>query len=99
MGTGTGDMIRRCRETGLPEPEFTVTDGFQIVIRRMPAPLAPAGEVTGEVAGEVTSEAARLQRALIEMTRPTKRPNLVPTWRVCREELNRAPLAHEEWKY
>jgi hypothetical protein len=24
---------------------------------------------------------------------------LMPTWRLCREELNRAPLAHEEWKY
>lgn len=23
MGTGTGDMIRRCREVGLPEPTFT----------------------------------------------------------------------------
>jgi len=27
MGTGTGDMIRRCREAGLPEPEFAVKDG------------------------------------------------------------------------
>ena len=24
---------------------------------------------------------------------------LMPTWRLCREELNRAPLAHEEWRY
>jgi len=24
---------------------------------------------------------------------------LMPTWRVVREELNRAPLAHEEWRY
>jgi predicted metal-dependent hydrolase len=24
---------------------------------------------------------------------------LMPTWRLCRAELNRAPLAHEEWKY
>jgi predicted metal-dependent hydrolase len=24
---------------------------------------------------------------------------LLPTWRVCRDELNRAPLAHEEWTY
>ena len=28
MGTGTLDMIRRCVKTGLPEPEFAVTDGF-----------------------------------------------------------------------
>lgn len=24
---------------------------------------------------------------------------LLPTWRLCREELNRTPLAHEEWEY
>jgi hypothetical protein len=24
---------------------------------------------------------------------------LMPAWRHCREELNRAPLAHEDWKY
>ena len=34
MGTGTGDMIRRCREAGLPEPEFSMSDGFVITIRR-----------------------------------------------------------------
>jgi len=34
MGTGTPDMIRRCREAGLPEPEFTVTDGFKIIVYR-----------------------------------------------------------------
>ena len=34
MGTGIGDMIRRCREAGLPEPEFAVRDGFVATIRR-----------------------------------------------------------------
>lgn len=47
MGTGTRDMIRRCQEGGLPEPEFTVSDGFVTIIRRK------SGEVTGEVTGEV----------------------------------------------
>lgn len=27
-------MIRRCRETGLPEPEFSVSDGFVITLYR-----------------------------------------------------------------
>jgi len=40
MGTGTGDMIRRCREVGLPEPQFSVSDGFVTIIRRK------AGKVT-----------------------------------------------------
>jgi len=24
---------------------------------------------------------------------------LMPSWRICRDELNRAPLAHEQWEY
>ncbi|HUM78334.1 MAG TPA: DUF4062 domain-containing protein, partial [Methanoculleus sp.] len=38
MGTGTRDMIHRCIEAGLPEPEFAVSDGFQTIIRRTLAP-------------------------------------------------------------
>ena len=34
MGTGTLDMIRRCAEAGLPEPEFAVADGFVATIQR-----------------------------------------------------------------
>ena len=37
MGTGTRDMIRRCREVGLPEPEFSVNDGFVTTLRRIGA--------------------------------------------------------------
>ncbi len=33
MGTGTGDMIARCRKAGLKEPWFTLTDGFVITLR------------------------------------------------------------------
>ncbi len=34
MGTGIGDMIRRCAEAGLPEPEFDVGSGFTVRIWR-----------------------------------------------------------------
>lgn len=34
MGTGTLDMIRRCKEAGLPEPEFKVEDMFKVIFRR-----------------------------------------------------------------
>jgi len=34
MGTGIRDMIRRCREAGLPEPQFAVTDGFVVTVQR-----------------------------------------------------------------
>ena len=50
MGTGIRDMIQKCREAGLPEPEFTVSDGFTVRIMRK------AGQVTGQVAGQVTGQ-------------------------------------------
>ncbi len=34
MGTGTLDMIRRCRDAGLPEPEFDDSGGFKTTIWR-----------------------------------------------------------------
>ena len=58
MGTGTRDMIRLCREAGLPEPQFSQSDGFVTTIRRPesgPESALTAGEVTGEVAGEVSA--------------------------------------------
>jgi ATP-dependent DNA helicase RecG len=58
MGTGTRDMIRRCREAGLPEPEFSLTDGFVVVIRRKAHPVYR--EVTGEVTRGVTGEVRKL---------------------------------------
>ena len=38
MGTGTLDMIRRCRDAGLPEPEFTDSSGFKATIWRATPP-------------------------------------------------------------
>ena len=69
MGTGTGDMINRCRSVGLDEPEFALTDGFLVTIRRKPELAFKAvggvtGEVTGEVAGEVAGEVRRLLAVL-----------------------------------
>ena len=57
MGTGTGDMIRRCREVGLPEPQFTVSDGFVTTIWRK------AGQVTGQVTGQVDPWVMRVVEA------------------------------------
>jgi ATP-dependent DNA helicase RecG len=37
MGTGTRDMIRRCKEVSLPEPEFAIADGFVTILRRLEA--------------------------------------------------------------
>ncbi|MFN7899068.1 MAG: ATP-binding protein, partial [Synechococcaceae cyanobacterium] len=52
LGTGTGDMIRRCREAGLSEPVFSLGDGFRIVLER-PTPQ-PSSSVTTEETEEET---------------------------------------------
>lgn len=56
--SGIRDMVERCRAVGLSEPQFTLTDGFVITIKRKPdlafkAVGGTTGEVTGEVAGEL----------------------------------------------
>jgi len=61
MGTGTRDMIRRCVEAGLAEPEFSLTDGFVTTVRRKVH--RATDEVAPEVAGEVAGEVARLLQA------------------------------------
>jgi ATP-dependent DNA helicase RecG len=71
MGTGTGDMIERCRNVGLAEPEFTLTDGFVILLRRKPegAFQAVGGQVTPPVTGEVTGEVAGEVKKLLLVCR------------------------------
>ena len=60
MGTGTLDMIRRCVEAGLPEPEFAVSDGFVTTVWRAVEPERVAGgaeeRVTGVVGGRPDSQ-------------------------------------------
>ena len=36
MGTGIGDMVDQCRNAGLPDPEFRLTDGFITILHRKP---------------------------------------------------------------
>lgn len=57
MGTGTGDMIYRCQEIGLPEPQFSISDGFVTTIWRKPFRDTVS---TGEVTREVTEEIKRI---------------------------------------
>lgn len=46
MGTGIVGMIQRCKNFGLPEPEFALTDGFVTTIRRRPE--LPLQTVSGQ---------------------------------------------------
>jgi hypothetical protein len=54
LATGTGGMIRRCRDAGLSEPLFAVDDGFRLTLER-PAPQAST-PVTKEETTEETQE-------------------------------------------
>ena len=58
MGTGTLDMIRRCVEAGLPEPEFAVTDGFVTTVRRAALP-GQAGGQAGHAGGQAKGQAGQ----------------------------------------
>jgi len=50
MGTGTGDMIARCKKAGLSAPRFTVTDGFKVTIPRPPGAQRMASGAGGILA-------------------------------------------------
>ena len=43
MGTGTLDMIGRCIDAGLPEPQFAVTDRFVTTVWRAPVASHSSG--------------------------------------------------------
>ena len=52
MGTGTLDMMKRCADAGLAEPEFAATDGFVTKIWRK--------VLTGQVTGQVTDDIMKI---------------------------------------
>lgn len=69
MGTGIRDMIRRCKNAGLPEPEIRMDAGsFVLTIRRKTPTRAPQleqGQVTKQVGGRLESRLeSRLGSAL-----------------------------------
>jgi len=73
LGTGTADMIRRCREAGLSEPVFSLDDGFRIALGR-PLPVHATQETTKETTQETTVETTQdTQHAGREPRRPRER--------------------------
>ena len=89
MGTGTGDMIRRCIEVGLPEPGFSISDGFMTTIwRKLRKDIRQVtGEVTGEITGEVTGE---VERVLLVLRGEMKRAEIQSALGLRHEEYFRA---------
>jgi predicted HTH transcriptional regulator len=61
MGTGTRDMIRKCREAGLAEPEFKLTDGFVATVwRPRGAAVLPDGTKRHQVGTKLAPSGTRL---------------------------------------
>ncbi len=71
MGTGTQDMIRRCREAGLREPEFAVRDGFVATIFRPQSRPESRPELKPELKPESRPESH-------PQSRPQSRPHSQP---------------------
>lgn len=72
MGTGTGDMIRQCRENGLPEPTFSYRDGFVLTIARPTKENATdLEEISGKTEGktEEKTEGKTIGRAAQRIVR------------------------------
>jgi len=66
MGTGTLDMIRRCVDAGLPEPEFAVTDGFVVTIRRPELSQRVDGELKSRQESQQESQQESRPKSLEE---------------------------------
>jgi predicted HTH transcriptional regulator len=57
MGTGTGDMIKRCRKAGLREPEFSIPGGFVATVYRKPGvAFESVSKASGQVSPEPTED-------------------------------------------
>ena len=59
MGTGTGDMIRRCRDAGLREPRFEMSDGFTLTLWRRGDGAATSGKTSGKTSVVMSGFAAK----------------------------------------
>ncbi|MBM3883575.1 MAG: DUF4062 domain-containing protein [Verrucomicrobia bacterium] len=94
MGTGTGDMIARCRRAGLPEPEFNLTDGFVTTLRRKPqgAFASVRGQATGEVVPPLARPTAGAVAGAVagEVTGEVAKLLIVCTGTLSRKELQHA---------
>jgi len=61
MGTGIRDMIQRCRDAGLPEPEIRLDSGVWVTTLRRKTPQVTdqdTPQVTPQVTAQVTAQVA-----------------------------------------
>ena len=89
MGTGTVDMIRRCADAGLPEPEFVASGGFVTTIRRAGYTAQPTGtEVREPTSGQGgTAVAGQDPEPLLGTAQETTRETRGATQETTRERI------------
>ena len=86
MGTGTVDMIRRCGEAGLPEPEFVASGGFVTIIRRAGYTAQKTGAEVREPAGR-TAVAGQDPKPLLGTTQETTQEKRAAAQETTRERI------------
>jgi len=74
MGTGIGDMIKRCRKAGLREPAFSIPGGFVATIYRKPGVALEfvskaSGQITPQVPDDQVGTKSGLSRDQVEILR------------------------------
>jgi len=100
MGTGTGDMIRRCREAGLREPRFELADGFTLTLWRIrdaseaaktsgKASGKTSGIMSGIASGKISGKIVRLMLEKPDITIPEIARRLKRTSRAIEMQINR----------
>ena len=96
MGTGTGDMIRRCQQAGLREPTFGVSDGFTLTLWRTTGSAAAAkpsgktsGILSGKMSGKMSGKIVRLIEEKSDITIPELAGRLRRTERTIERLINR----------
>ena len=93
MGTGTGDMIRRCRDAGLREPRFEMSDGFTLTLWRRGDGAATSGKtsvvMSGFAAKTIAGKIVRLMLEQPDITIPEIARRLKRTPRAIEMQINR----------
>ena len=80
LGTGTVDMIRRCIDAGLPEPEFTASSGFRITIWR--------GTPTKQVIAQPESQPRDLKSKVLNLLANAPMPKAELSKRLGQKEIS-----------
>ena len=90
MGTGIVDMVRRCAEAGLPEPEFDIGSGFTLRLWRKGATTrkrASTTQKTKPTTQETTQEIAPTTQETGPTTQETARKTAPTTQKAVRDQI------------